>query len=329
MKRAPILLIGAEHDDHVAALREALHARGQLPVLFDSLRFPGGPRLALGHTLDDVCLDGQPLARPAAIYMRSLYLSPLSYLVEAADDMQANWRTTLVVFKEKGELLLSLLRRWEALGVPMFNSLSASDNTRKPWQLATLASAGLPVPHTLWSNDPAAVRAFAAGRRVAYKPVAGGAATKELRSEDLTEARLARLANAPVTFQELLPGEDLRIFVLEDRVLAVLAIQVNDGALDYRQNERAITALPIEPELEALALRATRALGLRFTGMDLKRAADGSWRILELNPSPMFLGFDQRAGTHILDALADALAAHAGERGSSVQTTCTQRPDLS
>ncbi len=307
----PIVLIGSEHDDHVAALRGALRARGHEPVLFDSLRFPGGPRLALGEALDDLRLEGQPLARPAAIYMRSLYLSPLSYLVDAADDMQANWRTTLVVFKEKGELLLSLLRRWEALGVPMFNSLSASDNSRKPWQLATLAAAGLPVPRSLWTNDPAAVRSFAAGQRVAYKPVAGGAATKELRAEDLTDARLARLANAPVTFQELLPGEDLRIFVLEGRVLAVLGIQVASGALDYRQNETAIESLPIDPELARLAQRATQALGLRFTGMDIKRAADGTWRILELNPSPMFLGFDQRAGTDILGALADALAAHA------------------
>lgn len=310
-ERAPVLLVGAEHDDHVAALREALRARGHEPLLFDSLGFPSGARLALGEALDDIRLDGRPLARPAAIYMRSLYLSPLSYLVDAAEDMQANWRTTLVIFKEKGELLLSLLRRWEALGVPMFNSLSASDATRKPWQLATLAAAGLPVPRTLWSNDPAAVRAFAAGQRVAYKPVAGGAATRELRPEDLSDARLARLANAPVTFQELLPGEDLRIFVLEGRLLAVLGIEVADGALDYRQHESAIASRPNDPDLERLALRATQALGLRFTGMDLKRAADGAWRILELNPSPMFLGFDQRAGTNILGALADALVAHA------------------
>jgi hypothetical protein len=45
--------------------------------------------------------------------------------------------------------------------------------------------------------------------------------------------------------------------------------------------------------------------------MDLKAAPDGSLRILELNASPMFLGFDARAGTDVLGRLADALAARA------------------
>jgi glutathione synthase/RimK-type ligase-like ATP-grasp enzyme len=309
--RAPIVLIGAEDDDHVAALRGALRERGAVAVVLDSLRFPNVPRIALGAALDDVRVDGVRLGRPGAIYLRSLYLSPLAHLVDVAREMEDNWRTTLVVFREKGELLLGLVRRWEALDVPIYNPLHASDSTRKPYQISRLAAAGLPVPETLWTNDPAAVRAFAEGRRVAYKPVSGGAATKELGKADLEEARLARLAHCPVTFQELLPGEDLRIYVLDQRVVAAFRIEVEEGALDYRQNERSLENVPVSPELSDIALRATREIGLRFTGMDLKRAADGSWRILEVNPSPMFLGFDQRAGTDILGALADALVARA------------------
>jgi glutathione synthase/RimK-type ligase-like ATP-grasp enzyme len=110
-----------------------------------------------------------------------------------------------------------------------------------------------------------------------------------------------------VTFQELLPGEDLRIFVLDGRVVAALRIDVAPGALDYRQNEDNIVNVAIDPALADTALRAAESLGLRFTGMDLKRAADGTFRVLELNPSPMFLGFDERAGTDILGALAEAL----------------------
>ena len=51
--------------------------------------------------------------------------------------------------------------------------------------------------------------------------------------------------------------------------------------------------------------------GLRFTGMDLKETADGTPKILELNPSPMFLGFDHMGGTDVQGALVAALAAHA------------------
>ena len=38
-------------------------------------------------------------------------------------------------------------------------------------------------------------------------------------------------------------------------------------------------------------------LGLRWSGIDLKADAAGTLKFLELNPSPMFLGFDRNAGT--------------------------------
>jgi glutathione synthase/RimK-type ligase-like ATP-grasp enzyme len=256
-------------------------------------------------------LDGVPLGRPAAVYLRGLYISPLAFMVDAGAAMDANWRRTMVAFREKGELLLALVKRWEALGIPIYNPPGASDATRKPFQIAHLAAAGLPVPETLWTNDPDAVRRFAAGRRVVFKPVSGGAATRELRDEDLVPERLARLAAAPVTFQELLPGEDLRLFVLDGRLVA--AYRIVTGALDYRQNEDAIEAFAAPPELERLALVAAGALGLRFTGIDFKLGSDGRPRLLECNPSPMFRGFDQRAGTDLLGALADALASHSGK----------------
>ena len=307
--RGPIVLVGAELDDHVSAIREAVRARGVEPIVVDTLLFPGSTKISLGATAEEICINGVQLGRPGAVYLRSLYLSPLAYLVDVAAEMEANWRTTMIVFKEKGELLLSLVRRWEDLNVPIYNSLSASELTRKPYQIALLQAAGLPVPQSLWTNDPQAVLQFAQGRRIAYKPVSGGASTKELRAEDLDAKRLARLSNAPVTFQELLPGEDMRIFVLDDRVLASFRIEVEEGVLDYRQHEQKIQNVPIDDALAGIARRAARVLGLRFTGIDLKRAADGSWRLLELNPSPMFLGFDHRAGTDILGSLADALIA--------------------
>ena len=55
-------------------------------------------------------------------------------------------------------------------------------------------------------------------------------------------------------------------------------------------------------------MRAARILGLRFTGMDLREDAEGRAKFLELNSSPMFLGFEQladvRIGVHLSEALA-------------------------
>ena len=307
--RPPIVLVGAAADEHVAALAAALGSLGFEAVVLDSQRFPEETRLSLGTSLEEVRLGGSPLGRPAAVYLRGLYGTPISFDVDVASEMEEDWRTTLVAFREKSEFLAALLLRWEEAGVPIYNPLGPSDRLRKPFQLARLAAAGFAIPATLWSNDPADVRAFARQHgRVAYKPVAGGAATRELTGADLDEARLGALSGAPVTFQELLPGEDLRVFVLDGTVVA--AFRITSSALDYRQNEERVEAFVPDRELTETCLRATRLLGLRFTGMDLKRAADGTLKVLELNPSPMFLGFDARGGTDVQGALARALAGH-------------------
>jgi glutathione synthase/RimK-type ligase-like ATP-grasp enzyme len=306
-----IVLVGSEEDDHVRAVRDALRKKGVEPIVLDSLKFPNGPRLSMGPGIEETTLDGRDVGRPGAVYLRSLYLTPLAFGVDAKKDMDEDWRTTLVIFREKAEVLLSVCRRWEALDVPIYNPITVSDAVRKPYQMSLLANAGLPVPRTLWSNDPQAVLRFSAGERVAYKPVAGGAATRELAPEDLTERRLSSLSNAAVTFQELLPGTDMRAFVLDGKIIS--AYRIVTDSLDYRQNEEKVESISLTTEVADICLRAAAVAQLRFTGMDLKVAADGRPRILELNPSPMFLGFDRLAGTDVLGKLASALIARARE----------------
>ena len=304
-----IVLVGSEDDEHVRAVRDALQNRGVEPVVLDSLKFPNGPRLSMGPGIEDTFLDDRDLGRPGAVYLRSLYLTPLAFGVDANKEMKEDWRTTLVIFREKAEVLLSVCRRWEALEVPIYNPITVSDAVRKPYQMSLLAGASLPVPRTLWTNDPDAVRRFAAGERVAYKPVAGGAATRELAPEDLTERRLSSLSNAAVTFQELLPGTDVRVFVLDGEIIS--AYRIVTESLDYRQNEEKVESIALTPEVAEICLRAAAATGLHFAGIDLKTAADGRPRILELNPSPMFLGFDHLSGSDVLGRLVSALIARA------------------
>jgi glutathione synthase/RimK-type ligase-like ATP-grasp enzyme len=306
----PVVLVGSASDDHVAAIRDSLAALGVPTIVVDSLTFPASPRIALGAAPDAIRVDGVDVGRPSSVYLRSLYLSPLAFGVDMDKDMSDDWRTSLVILREKAEVLIAVMRRWEAMGIPIYNPLTASDAVRKPFQLAQLAASGLPVPETLWTNDPDAVRRFANGRRIAFKPVAGGAATRELSPGDLVDAKLARLANAPVTFQELLPGRDLRVFVLDGRIVA--AFHIHTQALDYRQNEEKVESIALEPAVARICLEAASLTGLRFTGMDLKETEEGAAKILELNPSPMFLGFDAMAGTDVRGRLVEALAAHGG-----------------
>jgi glutathione synthase/RimK-type ligase-like ATP-grasp enzyme len=305
-KTGTVLLVGSPGDAHVEAVARRLGEEGVEAFVLDALGFPGRTRVALTEALDGIAVDGRPVGRPGAVYVRQLHAHPLAHGVDATEAMAADWRTTLVAFREKAALLSGVLGRWEALGVPLYNGPTSDWRLQKPTQLALLGAAGLPVPRTLWTNDPEAVRRFAAGGRVAYKPVVGGAATRELCAEDLTEERLAALAGAPVTFQELLPGEDLRVYVLDGEVVA--SVRMEGGALDFREDAGRMEPVALPPEVARQCLQAAEVLGLRWTGMDLKRGADGGLRFLEANASAMFLGFDARAGTDLLGRLAGALA---------------------
>lgn len=309
MPTAPIVIVGSLADDHCRAVHQGLRARGHEPYVLDAQRFPEALPIALGHALDDIVIEGRRMGRPASVYVRSLYQSPGGYGVDADEAMKEDWRRTLAAFRERSTLLTAVLLRWERLGVPLYNPTSVGTNITKPYQLALLHAAGLPVPTTLWSNDPAAVLAFCREHEAIYKPVAGGAATRKVEARDLEPERLAKLGAAPVCFQELLPGDDVRVYVIDGRI--VCALRIETEAIDFRQNETRIDAVELADDVKAQCLRAAEVIGLRYTGMDIKRDRHGVYKLLELNPSAMYLGFEQRAGVDIGGALCDALCSHA------------------
>jgi hypothetical protein len=46
---------------------------------------------------------------------------------------------------------------------------------------------------------------------------------------------------------------------------------------------------------------------LSYGALDFRRTADGGWTFLELNPGGQWLGFAERAGQPVAEALADQL----------------------
>lgn len=306
---APVVLLGSDEDAHVAAVAQGLGKKGVETITVDGLRFPEDYRISLRDQLEGIDIEGRTLARPAAVYVRDIYSHALSPWLDVNAEMEQNWHRTLVALREKAQVMFSLLARWAELGVPVYNPPSPEWRLAKPFQLAILEQAGLPVPATVWTNDPEEVRRFANGRRVAYKPVAGGAATKELGPDDLTDDRLRALSGAPVTFQQLLEGDNYRVYCIDGKVVA--CFRITSESVDFRQNEEVVEQTVLPDEVLGQCLKAAEVLGLRWTGMDLRDDGAGTLRFLELNSSPMFLGFDSRAGTDVLGSLVETLADHA------------------
>jgi glutathione synthase/RimK-type ligase-like ATP-grasp enzyme len=183
-------------------------------------------------------------------------------------------------------------------------------NASKPYQLQLVAGTGMPVPPTLVTNRPDAVRAFQARHgRVVYKSISGiRSIVTELDAESI--GRLGRIRSLPTQFQAYVEGEDVRVHVVGERVFAT---EIASAATDYRYAHRngeaatlSATELPAVVERRCLAL--ARALELPFCGIDLRRRPDGVHVCFEVNPMPAFAYFEGETGQPIAAALVELLA---------------------
>jgi glutathione synthase/RimK-type ligase-like ATP-grasp enzyme len=210
--------------------------------------------------------------------------------------------------RAEGDLGLATLL--EALGCPVVNRVAGGlANNSKPYQALLIRRAGLSVPPTLVTGDPAAARAFHAEHgEVIYKSASGvRSIVRRLGGEQL--ARLDLLRHGPAQFQAFVPGRNIRVHTVGERVFAT---GIACEAVDYRYAHREGLAALLEPvELPAAAAAAcvglARELDLLFAGIDLKETPAGELFCFEVNPCPGFLYYERRTGQPISLALADLL----------------------
>jgi glutathione synthase/RimK-type ligase-like ATP-grasp enzyme len=299
-----ILLWGVPGDRPLAAVRRALAAAGRQVHLFDQRRVldhsielsvsdrATGRLVGPGATID--------LGRVAAVYVRAY--DPLD--VPALHGVRAgtpSWRHAIDVHEA--------LRAWaEVTEARVIHPTSAmASNGSKPYQVRLLRAAGFAAPATLVTSDPGAAREFVARHRdVVYKSASGVRSIVNTVDRDHLE-RLDSIAGCPTQFQAYVPGVDVRVHVVGDRVFAC---EIASAATDYRYpGEAEVDLRPVDlPDDVAGRCRAvTHRLGLRVSGIDLRRPPGGDWHAFEVNPSPAFSFYD--LGGAIADAIADLLAS--------------------
>lgn len=290
-------IIGSPADEQVTRVAHCLRARAVEPLILNLRTFPATPRLSL---LDGVpSVAGIDITMVRSWYVRSLPL-PLPFLTASPRAYAAG--------REQRSFITSFVAALQRAGASFVNPPEQfGQHFLKLEQLERLREIGVPVPQTLATNDPAAVVDLA--RRVdgnlVYKPVAGGGLCRRVTADDLGDDRLRRLASAPVLFQEEIPGRNVRVYVVGGEVVAVYEIISN--AVDYRESETTVVPVEASDDERKACRRAAEACALVFTGIDLKRRPDGSFAILECNPSPMFAAIERRTGS---SAISEALAEH-------------------
>lgn len=191
----------------------------------------------------------------------------------------------------------AVVRQFELMGVFCVNkSVAISSSRDKLRALQLLSSMGVGLPATGYARSPDDVEDLihiVGGPPLVIKLLEGtqgiGVVLAETRkeAESVIEAFLG--LNVNIMVQEYIKesgGEDIRCFVVENRVVAAIRRKAKDG--DFRSNiHRGGTAVPekITPEERRIAVRAAHVMGLKVAGVDLLRSDRGPL-VMEVNSSP-------------------------------------------
>ncbi|MEW5851001.1 MAG: hypothetical protein AB2A00_19600 [Myxococcota bacterium] len=322
MKRAGRVAILAPHNDP-----QALAVQGEVRRLGENAEIvdvgglihgaPWSTSVRAGKAV--TTLDRHRLDSLRAVYVRQVPgpFPPLGRNARGRQVVLSGWVAPFMMAKEREAVAQGLLMELHARGVALLNPPSGGTLAQnKPFQLMRAAALGIPVPRTLITNAPDEAYAFIrAVRRAIAKPVHGGALTVALdagmlRKRDVRQ-QLGRIRSAPVILQERVDGDDVRVMLLDGRVISSLAVRLPEGpVLDFRGSEAyqggkaTYERVTLPAAVQRQAARWARECGLIFAGLDAKRTARGKMVFLECNSSPIYLDGELKSGDAISAAVA-------------------------
>ena len=319
--RDAVLLLTHSGDFYTVDLvSQALARRRARVIRFNTDLFPSSVKL--------VCRAGDD--RAASIYtdtgeqistaeVRAVWARKL-WSPRMADDLDERYRSMCV-----GESSAALEGFLDALhDARWINDLQrqrAAENKQRQLRLAECA--GLRVPRTLVTNDPAAALLFFEeneGQIVAklLRPLTVGmdavqpfVYTNRVREEDLV--CVGALRHSPMVFQELIPkAHELRVVCVAGDFFAgaLDASGTSRGRTDWRRaapDECRWQNAQLPAEVQRGLQRLMSHLDLVFGAVDLICTPSGEYVFLEVNPSGEWGMLERDLGLPISEAIAEAL----------------------
>jgi RimK family alpha-L-glutamate ligase len=205
------------------------------------------------------------------------------------------------------------LHRLEDRGVRVLNSPIAIERTvDKFYTTSLLEQAGLPTPETRVAESfDEAIAGFRELGDVLVKPLFGSMGLGMVRvSDEETAWRVFRAVEAirgVYYLQRIVEhaGRDIRAFVVGPRVIAAIERRASGWRTNISRGAHA-AALELPPVWAELAIRAARAVGAEYAGVDLL-PADGTVYVLEVNGIPGWRGLQHATGIDVAGAIVRQL----------------------
>lgn len=208
---------------------------------------------------------------------------------------------------------VNLLRQLESNGTLVVNPVNSILVARdKHLSLMELRKAGLAVPDTAVVEDVFdAVEIAKKWGKVVIKPLIGSMGYGSMLANDpdmvYNIGRLLQMHGLPIYMQKYMRKyeRDIRVFIVGDKVLGAMYRYSPEGTwkTNVSQGARTETA-ELTQELTEISLKASKALNLLYTGVDVGETDEG-YVIYEVNATPQWEGFMRTTGINPAEYIAD------------------------
>jgi glutathione synthase/RimK-type ligase-like ATP-grasp enzyme len=236
-------------------------------------------------------------------------------LPDESDGAEENSQATCDTYPQTDPQIASVLN---SLPCRVVNRpIATHSNYSKPYQALIIRRFDFRIPRTFITNDPEAALRFYSeceGKVISKSTSGVRSIVRLMNKEDL--GRLPLLESCPTQLQEYLPGDDIRVHVIGERVYAV---RIQCDAVDYRyagQEGYARTMVPakLPEDVKNKCIRLTKEFGLAMSGIDLRETPAGEYYCFEVNTSPAFPFYESPGRPVVADALAEFLAQREASR---------------
>lgn len=304
-----VVLIGEGDRKEFELLSDAIADRGGDPVTWDTTDWPSDVPVTYDVGSETVTVDREFRVEDVTgvfPWVHHVFQPSLTRFADEFEEQRAA-NVFLKVDQWRG-VFRSLLGLFERHGATVFYPPGSQHYDHwKPLQLEELVKAGVSVPESLFTTDPDRAREFVAEHgEVVYKPLTGGTTPGRLSEADLEDAPFDRLSNAPVQFQEYVPGDDVRAFFLDGEVVGASRYVVDEWTYKADVHTDDAERVDLRDEIRRDLERAAEVSPIRFGAADL-RVTDDEHALLEVNPGPRFAFHDLHGATDVASVLADAL----------------------
>ena len=208
-----------------------------------------------------------------------------------------------------------LLRQFEN-STPVMNRSEAIQNAaNKFFSFYLFKLAHLPIPRTTITSElDVALNALETFESAVVKPIFGsqGKGIHKLESSqpDLKPKISELLKERGVLYlQEFVPnpGRDIRVFVVgEEAVGAIYRVSLSGSFVSNLSQGGTPVKCEFTEEMRELAVRATKAVGADFAGVDLIEGEEGLF-VLEVNATPSGKGINRACGIDVTERIVDLL----------------------